>query len=350
MPWVSVTGRSVLGLNVKQATPSAEASSCTPPESVRIAPAPASQRQEVEVALRLDAAHAGGLERVERAGAGEPRARARVDREDDRGTRTRARASAATIRVEALGLVDVRRPVQRRRARRSARARPMRGPRGAVAGAALAAPQRVDHRVADVVDAPGADALGLEVGLALRAVREEQVGELVGEDAVDLLRHAPVARSQARLDVRDRDPHLGGGERAGERRVDVPGDDDRRPAAPRPGPARTSDSTFAVCSPCEARSDAEEAVARQGSRDRRGPRRTGARRSAGRCGRSPGGRRRRRSRAATIGAILTKFGRAPTTCTIVAGPSGPRATGPVHGRRRRGPPRQVAAPAAARNR
>ena len=41
MPWLIVTGRSVFARSVKQRTPSAEASSCTPPESVTIVPAPA---------------------------------------------------------------------------------------------------------------------------------------------------------------------------------------------------------------------------------------------------------------------------------------------------------------------
>ena len=41
VPCDSVTGRSVLGRNVKHAMPSAAAYSCTPPESVRIAPAKA---------------------------------------------------------------------------------------------------------------------------------------------------------------------------------------------------------------------------------------------------------------------------------------------------------------------
>ena len=46
VPWLSVTGRSVLARNVKHGTPSAEASSWTPPESVTMAPAaPCSDRK-----------------------------------------------------------------------------------------------------------------------------------------------------------------------------------------------------------------------------------------------------------------------------------------------------------------
>ena len=44
---------------------------------------------------------------------------------------------------------------------------------------------------------------------------------MVGQDAVDLLGHAPVERAQAGLDVGDRDVQLGGREGAGERRVGV---------------------------------------------------------------------------------------------------------------------------------
>ncbi len=52
-------------------------------------------------------------------------------------------------------------------------------------------------------------------------MREEQLGDLVGEDAVDLLGHRPVAAAQARLDVGDRDLQVRAGERRRERRVDV---------------------------------------------------------------------------------------------------------------------------------
>jgi hypothetical protein len=87
--------------------------------------------------------------------------------------------------------------------------------------ARLEAPQRVDHRVADEANPGGVDPLDREVGRGLGAVREEDVGQPVGEDAVDLLGHRPVERAQPGLDVRDRDAELGGREGDGERRVDV---------------------------------------------------------------------------------------------------------------------------------
>ena len=45
--------------------------------------------------------------------------------------------------------------------------------------------------------------------------------QLIGHDPIDLLGHAPVERSQAGFDVRDRHVQLRGRERAGERRVGV---------------------------------------------------------------------------------------------------------------------------------
>ena len=83
--------------------------------------------------------------------------------------------------------------------------------------------QRVDHRVADVVDPGRRAAFGEQVVARLGRVDEQELGELVGDDAVDLLGHRPVERAQARLDVSDRDEQLRGGERGGQRRVHVPG-------------------------------------------------------------------------------------------------------------------------------
>jgi hypothetical protein len=59
----------------------------------------------------------------------------------------------------------------------------------------------------------------------LLGVQEQIFGELVGDDAVDLLGHRAVEGAQARLQVGDRDGELDGDERRGERRVDVAGDD-----------------------------------------------------------------------------------------------------------------------------
>jgi hypothetical protein len=71
----------------------------------------------------------------------------------------------------------------------------------------------------------GVDALAGEVlgGAALR--REQQVRELVGEQAVELFGHGAVAAAQAGLHVRHGDVQLGRAERGGEGGVDVADDD-----------------------------------------------------------------------------------------------------------------------------
>ena len=85
--------------------------------------------------------------------------------------------------------------------------------------------ERVDHRVADVVDRRSRAALGEQVVARLGRVDEEQLRELVGDDAVQLLRQRPVERAQARLDVAERNLELRRGDRGRHRRVDVARDE-----------------------------------------------------------------------------------------------------------------------------
>ncbi len=85
--------------------------------------------------------------------------------------------------------------------------------------------QRVVHDVAGEVRA-GGEAFAGQVRHRRLGRAEEQVGAMVGEDAVRLLRHRPVEAAQARLDVRKADAHLRGRERACKRRVCVAEDDD----------------------------------------------------------------------------------------------------------------------------
>ena len=129
----------------------------------------------------------------------------------------------------------------------------------ACAGLALEPAKRVNHRVPDVVDAGGIDALGLEVVVRLGAVREEDVREPVGEHAVLLLRHRPVAGAEPRLDVGDADPELGGRERAGQRRVHVAAHDDELGALFEQH-ALEGDEREAGLLPVRAGPDPEEAV------------------------------------------------------------------------------------------
>ena len=188
-------------------------------------------------------------------------------------------------------------------------------PRGGARGAeaVLERDQGVDHRVADEVHALLGDALGAQVLDRLVAVQEEVLGELVGDDPVDLLGHRAVEAAQARLDVGDRDPHLRRGQRRRQGRVDVAGDEHQV------GRLVDQDRLEALHHPrrllgVAARADLEHVVGRRhpelleedlrhqpvvvlaGVDDRVARRRAGGARSA-----------------AITGAVLTKFGRVPTT-------------------------------------
>ena len=106
------------------------------------------------------------------------------------------------------------------------------GARGVGAAKALLhGDERVDHRVADEMHALIRDALRAQVLDRLLGVQEEILGELVGDDPVDLLGHRAVEGAQARLQVGDRDAELDGHERRGQRRVDVARDDHADPGA-----------------------------------------------------------------------------------------------------------------------
>ena len=105
----------------------------------------------------------------------------------------------------------------------SARLDPVRGGDRLGVDAPAQRHQRVDHRVADLVDRVRVAALGQQVPASLGGVGKEQVRHLVGEHAIDLLGHRPVERPEPCLDVPDRDPELARHQRRGQRRVDVPG-------------------------------------------------------------------------------------------------------------------------------
>ena len=242
-----------------------------------------------------------------------------MDGEDDRRG-ARQRGERRHDAPQLAWLVDVGRAMQGDEHVLAART-PSCSPRAALGGPALEAAQRVDHRVADEAHAARVDALGGEVRRGLGAVGEQEVGQPVGEDAVDLLGHRPVERAQAGLDVRNRDAELGCRERAGERRVDVATDAHEVGALARAGRARRPRARCAVCAPCGPRADAEEDV---------GLGELEVRQQLGRHARvvvlpgvdDPlGDVRAASASAAMTGAILTKFGRAPTTWTTRRRPS-----------------------------
>jgi hypothetical protein len=87
--------------------------------------------------------------------------------------------------------------------------------------------EAVDHRVAHEVHALVLDPLAAQVLDRLVAVQEQHVRELVGDDPVDLLGHAAVEAPEPRLEVGDRQAHLGRDERHRQRRVHVARNDDQ---------------------------------------------------------------------------------------------------------------------------
>ena len=177
------------------------------------------QAEEVEIADRLHGADAGALEAEQQPFGPQTFRGARVDREENGsvGGQSGERCHDAS---QLVALVDVGWAMQGHEHVLAAADR-KRLPRPAVLGARLEAAQGIDHGVADEVDPAFIDAFGDEVRRGFGAVDEEEVGEPIGEDPVDLLGHRPVPGAQAGLDVRNRDPELGCRQRHGKRRVDV---------------------------------------------------------------------------------------------------------------------------------
>src|SRR5205814_7462188 len=87
---------------------------------------------------------------------------------------------------------------------------------------------RVDHRVAHEMHAPGIDSFAEEVLHRALTVREEESARMVRETSVRLFRHRFVEAPQPGLDVRDGDLQPRRRKGSGQRRVDVARDDDQR--------------------------------------------------------------------------------------------------------------------------
>jgi hypothetical protein len=119
-----------------------------------------------------------------------------------------------------LRVVDVGRPVQRHH-EVAAPLQPGLGDEGRRAQVRQIGQQRVDHRVADEEDALVGHACFSQVGVGHLAGGEEPVGDGVGDQAVDLLGHRPVARADAAFDVRHRQVQLLRGDGAGHGGGDV---------------------------------------------------------------------------------------------------------------------------------
>ena len=148
------------------------------------------------------------------------------------------------------------------------------------------------------------------VSTARRRRAQQQRRRMVGQDAVELLRHPAVIRAHPGLHVRDRHARLRRRQRARERRVRVAVDehDVRRLGRQQRRQLASASAPSARCSTRRrGRSGAPAAAARA---RRRTPARA-RRRSAGRCGRAPRSATER-SREETA-AALTNCGRLPTT-------------------------------------
>ncbi len=87
-------------------------------------------------------------------------------------------------------------------------------------------PERIDHQVADEVNALRGDALAQQVHASAFFGDEEEVGDGVGDDAVDLFRHGAVEAAQAGLDMHDVDAQFLGDQRRRGGGVHVADDED----------------------------------------------------------------------------------------------------------------------------
>lgn len=180
------------------------------------------EREELEVAERLDEPHrAGGrLDPALRHPPGRPGMYRKHDRvlrgdgfdprEDPRESVRRVHVGRAVERQDGVAAVPQGQP-----------------PAHVVPRRARAVPQeRVDHDVAHEVDPPGRDPFLLQVVVRVARRRQEDVGEAVRHEPVDLLGHREVARAEPGLDVRDGNARLRGNEGRRERGVHVSHDDD----------------------------------------------------------------------------------------------------------------------------
>ena len=163
VPCVMVTGRSVLGRRVRHGTPRTVVSSCTPPESVITAAAPADQAEELDVAERVDDADPRVVEEAGRVQARPGRAGAAAAPPRP-GRRTACRAVTSCRGVVRIGPRWPDGAGWRPRTGRRGRARPGRRDVEAVE----VGQQGVDHRVADQVDPLRVHALVAEVGDGVR--------------------------------------------------------------------------------------------------------------------------------------------------------------------------------------
>ena len=81
--------------------------------------------------------------------------------------------------------------------------------------------ERVDHDIADEHDLGIRLAFGTQTGVRIARGREQQVGQAIGHEPIDLLGHRPVVAPKPRLDVRCAQPELRRNDGGRHRRVHV---------------------------------------------------------------------------------------------------------------------------------
>ena len=220
---VTVIGRSVLSRNVRQGTPSTVVSSCIPPESVntRRALSMSARKSRYPSGSTMETAPERSI--VSSRPNADSRARARMQGEQN-GNASR-NAVNRTNRIFRIGEgVDVAGPVQRAQ-RIAARLEDELPQDASLSGALPVVQQRIDHHIADEVNLVGRHALGTKIvgGGTLRC--EQIVGDLVGEESIDLFGHPSIVAAQARFDMRDGMPRLTATSAHAKRRIDVSDDD-----------------------------------------------------------------------------------------------------------------------------
>ncbi len=132
--------------------------------------------------------------------------------------------STGTQSVEQLpqdgGIIHVGRPVQGHHRERASHHTVARG-RVERERLGQGPAQRIDHDVSYEMHAVGRYALRAQILGRVTRWQEEEVGQAIRDDAIDLLGHRPIAAPQARLDVADADVQLRGHQRGRDRRVHV---------------------------------------------------------------------------------------------------------------------------------
>ncbi len=81
--------------------------------------------------------------------------------------------------------------------------------------------QGIDHDITDVMNRVRRNPFAQQIGIPIRRWGKQQLRRLVGQQAIDLLRHGAVKRPQSRLDMADRNEQLDADQRRRHRGIDI---------------------------------------------------------------------------------------------------------------------------------